>query len=76
MSDRQSENSQEVEPLSGLMPLAVAQQLHWLNTSVWADEIEGMEQPDRKKGKSDGNHVWTDEVSVIVQVYIGKNDKC
>ena len=33
-------------------------------------------QPDRKKGKSDGNHVWTDEVSVIVQVYIGKNDKC
>lgn len=24
-------------------------------------------QPDRKKGKSDGNHVWTDEVSVIVQ---------
>ena len=25
-------------------------------------------QPDRKKGMSDGNHVWTDEViSVIVQ---------
>jgi hypothetical protein len=63
MSDGQRENRQEVEPSS--VSLAVARK--------WADGIMFKQpDPDRKKGKSDGNHqssrfVWTDEVSVVVQ---------
>jgi hypothetical protein len=55
MSDDRSENSEDVETLS---------------ESVWADGIEGIMQPDRKKGKSGGRltsrFVWTDAVSAVV----------
>ena len=71
MSDDRSENSEDVETLSVSMPLE-AQQLQFLDASesVWADGIEGIMQPDRKKGKSGGRltsrFVWTDAVSAVV----------
>jgi hypothetical protein len=69
MSDGRSENSEDVETLSVSMPLE-AQQLQFLDASVWADGIEGIMQPDRKKGKSGGRltsrFVWTDAVSAVV----------
>ena len=70
MTDGRSENSEEDDDLSVPMPSEVAQQLQFLDASVWADGIEG--QPDRKKGKkSDGRltsrFVWTDAVSSVVE---------
>ena len=70
MADGRSENSEEDDDLSVPMPSEVAQQLQFLDASVWADGIEG--QPDRKKGKkSDGRltsrFVWTDAVSSVVE---------
>lgn len=63
MSDGRNENSEDVET-------EVAQQLQYLNASVWADGNEGIKQPDRKKGKSAGQltsrFAWTDEVSAVV----------